>query len=130
MYHKAILFEDYEIAEKILKEQHEPMKCKKLGRQVRHFNDEVWKANARRIVGEGLYLKFTQNPRLKRELLATNDLEMVEAASNDRIWGIGYSERKALTVPRASWGSNWLGEVLMVVRERIREEERSSGSLG
>merc|ERR1712013_297819 len=128
MYHKAMLFEDCDIAKKILEEQNEPMTCKRLGRSVQNFDDEVWQANARRIVEDGLYLKFTQNPKLKRELLSTGDLEMVEAAGNDRRWGIGFNEKKAMQVPREKWGSNWLGQVLTIVRERIRREE--SGQRG
>eukprot|EP00579_Thalassiosira_antarctica_P000526 CAMPEP_0201869580 /NCGR_PEP_ID=MMETSP0902-20130614/3046_1 /ASSEMBLY_ACC=CAM_ASM_000551 /TAXON_ID=420261 /ORGANISM="Thalassiosira antarctica, Strain CCMP982" /LENGTH=187 /DNA_ID=CAMNT_0048395111 /DNA_START=121 /DNA_END=684 /DNA_ORIENTATION=+ len=123
MYHKAILFEDYNIAEKILEGEIDPMICKRLGRQVKNFNHQVWKANARRIVADGLYLKFTQNPFLKRELLSTSNLEMIEAAPRDRIWGIGYSAKKALEIPITSWGTNWLGQALMIVRERIRKEE-------
>ena len=75
------------------------MICKRLGRQVKNFNDRGWRVNARRIVADGLYLKFTQNPSLKRELLSTSNLEMIEAAPRDRIWGIGYSEKKALEIP-------------------------------
>ena len=99
------------------------MICKRLGRQVKNFNDRGWRVNARRIVADGLYLKFTQNPSLKRELLSTSNLEMIEAAPRDRIWGIGYSAKNALEVPITSWGKNWLGQVLMIVRERIRKEE-------
>ena len=124
MYHKAMLFGDYEIAEKIMKEQSEPRKCKKLGRQVRNnFDVDIWSENAQRIVAEGVYFKFAQNPSLKRKLLATKDLELIEAAAGDRIWGIGYSADKALTVPRSVWGSNWLGEVLMIVRRQLKNEQ-------
>ena len=124
MYHKALLFDDNDIAEKIMKETANPAKCKKLGRQVKNFDDVIWKSNARRIVEDGVYLKFTQNGPLKRELLSTKDLTLVEAAPRDRTWGIGYSANKALTVPTTDWGSNWLGEVLMNIRSRIRDEEQ------
>ena len=93
---------------------------------MKNFDDEIWKANARRIVEEGVYLKFTQNRSLKRQLLSTKDLTLVEAAPRDRVWGIGVSAKKALTVPTTDWGSNWLGEVVMNVRSRIREEEQSN----
>ena len=123
MYHKALLFGDQDIADKILNENTRPLVCRKLGRQVKNFDGQVWNENSRRIVREGVYLKFTQNKSLKRELLATNDLILVEASPRDRIWGIGYGASRALTVPRASWGRNQLGKILMKVRERIRNEE-------
>lgn len=122
MYHKAILFQDHEIAEMILSEQSIPLNCKMLGRRVRGFDDQIWKANARRIVEEGVYLKFSQNESIKRLLLSTNNMELIEAAARDRLWGIGFCEAEALKVPRKMWGQNWLGLVLMNVRERIRED--------
>ena len=93
---------------------------------MKNFDDAVWKANVRRIAEDILYLKFTQNVPPQRQLLSTKDLTLVEAAPRDRIWGTGYSANKALTVPTTDWGSNWLGEVLMNIRRRIREEEQST----
>jgi hypothetical protein len=123
MYQKAILFGDSETAKEILAEESEPKNCKRLGRRVQNFDDEIWGSNARRIVAEGVYFKFTQNPSMKKVLLETNNMKLVEAAPQDRVWGIGYSEAKALLVPRNRWGKNWLGSVLMGVRERIQMED-------
>jgi len=70
-----------------------------------------------------VYFKFKQNPSLKKELLSTGNLEMIEAATSDIRWDIRYNAKKAMQVLKSSWGSNWLGQVLMVVRDRIRHEE-------
>lgn len=57
---KALLFKDYEILEKI-KKVREPYEIKKLGRQVKNFNEKIWLENRDRILFEGLIGKFSQN---------------------------------------------------------------------
>src|SRR5438045_5120721 len=63
MYHKAILFSDIEIAERILLAE-DPKEVKALGRLVRDFDDEVWKRERMGIVMEGNRVKFAQNEEL------------------------------------------------------------------
>jgi ribA/ribD-fused uncharacterized protein len=78
-----------------------------------------------RIVEEGTYHKFTVSEdaeRLRRLLMETGDRELVEASPRDRIWGVGFGEKNAGR-SRAKWGQNLLGKALMVVRERLREEQ-------
>lgn len=61
---------------------------------------------------------------LKRWLLATEERELVEASPMDRIWGVGFAEKNA-GANRHRWGQNLLGKALMVVRTRLREEEKA-----
>ncbi|CAK1361046.1 hypotheticalsprotein [Cercospora beticola] len=76
------------------------------------------------IVVAGNYYKFSQNPELKKLLMATGERELFEAAPNDRTWGIGFKAEEAKRhTDRTSWGSNLLGNALMTVRERLRAEE-------
>ncbi len=117
MYGKALLFEDQETASKIL-ETSDPKKQKQLGREVQNFNSTVWQDNARRIVYEGNCGKFMQNPNLRDELSATGNKLLVEAAPDDKIWGIGLAAEDAAAQDKAVWqGSNWLGYVLTLLRE-------------
>lgn len=48
----SVLFGDHEVAEQILLAT-KPMAMKALGRQVRNFDEEVWKQNRRQIVKKG-----------------------------------------------------------------------------
>lgn len=122
MWGKAMLFGDEEIAEKILQVTN-PSKQKALGRKVKNFDPAVWEANARDIVYRGNLAKFTQNESLKQTLLATAGTTIVEAAPNDKIWGIGLAEEDPRAHNRATWlGTNWLGEVLTRIREEILAE--------
>lgn len=82
-----------------------------------------------RIVEEGNYHKFTISEdaeRLRLLLMQTGERELVEASPMDRIWGVGFNEKNA-GYNRKKWGQNLLGKALMVVRERLREEEAKKG---
>ena len=68
---------------------------------------------------DGVYAKFSQNPELKTQLLATGEKVLVEASPYDKIWGIGFNKSDALT-SKAKWGQNLLGKVLMEVRNKLK----------
>jgi ribA/ribD-fused uncharacterized protein len=119
MYGKAILFEDPEAAARIL-EAGSPRQHKALGRQVRHFDERIWKANRERIVGEGSRAKFTQNPALRQALLDTAGTQLVEASPFDRIWGIGLAASDPRAEDPSKWrGQNLLGKILTQLRDEL-----------
>jgi ribA/ribD-fused uncharacterized protein len=70
MRQKALLFRDLEIAEQIMRTNVQA-ECKRLGRKVRNYDEEVWERVAEETVYQGVLLKFAQNPRLKEALLGT-----------------------------------------------------------
>lgn len=119
MFHKAVLFKDMEIAEKILHTT-SPREQKSLGRRVRHFNQQHWEQVARKIVYDGNRAKFLQNPDLLKKLIITSPKILVEASSTDAIWGIGLDEDSAIKLDPSQWpGKNWLGLTLTEVRDDI-----------
>jgi ribA/ribD-fused uncharacterized protein len=120
MAHKALLFGDGAVFEKIMKNS-DPGTIKKLGRQISSFNSKVWDEHKFDIVANGNRLKFGQNPALRTKLLATHDKMIVEAAHYDKIWGIGLSAENAVKIPENEWpGENLLGKVLMLVRSEYK----------
>lgn len=120
MYQKAILFKDYDVAEMIL-EQRDPRKQKFLGRQVRNFVESEWNAVCKPTMVEGLTSKFRQDTYSLNTLLDTGDTIIVEASPTDRIWGVGLAESDPLILNPKNWrGTNWLGDVLMEVRNVIK----------
>jgi ribA/ribD-fused uncharacterized protein len=120
---KALLFNDVETYDKIMAAD-DPKIQKTLGRIVNGFVKEEWEAVCRDIVYEGNYAKFTQNAVMKSELLRTGDRELVEASPYDTIWGIGMHETDPNILDKSKWkGTNWLGEVIMKVRETIKKEQ-------
>jgi len=119
MYKKAMLFGDEEVANAIMRTQN-PREQKALGRKVRGFNQQKWVAVCREYVYEANYAKFTQNPHMKAELMATGDREIVEASPEDKIWGIGMHETNPDILDKDKWqGTNWLGEAIMRVRKEL-----------
>lgn len=90
MYHKAIVFNDQEIADKIALEP-EASKHKALGRMVKGFDNKIWNAKREKTVEDGNWWKFTQPKEsdLMKMLLETGDRLLVEASPYDRIWGVG-----------------------------------------
>nr|WP_145403588.1 NADAR family protein [Paenibacillus xylanexedens] len=119
MHQKALLFGDLKIAEQIMSTNSASVQ-KKLGRQVKGFDQTVWEAECQRIVYEGNQAKFTQNEELLEALLATRGTTLVEASPDDRIWGVGLAEDNPRIRNRSTWrGTNWLGEILTRLREEI-----------
>lgn len=114
MYRKALLFDDNETAEKILKET-DVKKIKKLGREVKNFDEEIWNAVKENFMFLACYNKFFFNPKLASYLLSTQNAELVEASPFDKVWGIGFDENSA-EKNRDNWGENLLGKVLMKLR--------------
>ena len=120
MYHKALLMNDTEIAQRILDAEH-PSDTKRLGREVKNFNPDVWAKYADEVVEMGNWYKFSdrRNEDLKHVLLGTGERELVEASPDDRIWGIGFNSEDG-EEREGEWGANRLGKALVRVRNRLR----------
>ena len=105
MAHKALLFNDLEIYDEILKESN-PAKVKALGRLVKGFIKKRWDEASFDIVVKGNIAKFSQNPKLHEFLLATGSKIIVEASPRDLILGIGLSKDN----PSAQNPFEWRGK--------------------
>ena len=120
MYQKAMLFGDNDTAEAIIQTSN-PKTHKSLGRKVKGFGDKLWEMHRERIVYEGNFAKFTQNPELFNILMSTGEKILVEANPVDTIWGIGLSEDNPDALIPAKWkGQNLLGKVLTQVRDDLK----------
>ncbi|KAK7227443.1 hypothetical protein V2G26_015446 [Clonostachys chloroleuca] len=83
-----------------------------------------WDEIKSEVVVAGNMGKFGQNRRLRSLLLSTGDRVLAEAASQDRVWGIGFTAREAMALQKPElWGEIRLGKALMEVRRRLREDE-------
>lgn len=120
MAHKALLFDDKEIHQKIMDEQ-SPYKQKELGRRIKNFDSKIWDENKVSIVFIGNHLKFSQHPDLKKRLLETADKILVEASPEDKIWGIGLALSDGKILDKNAWlGENLLGEILSSLRNSYK----------
>lgn len=118
MYEKAVVFGDEETAEKILQNGKNPKTAKQLGRQVKNYDDNVWKQVRYQIMVYANMHKYLQNKDL-RELLLNPEFDgkkWVEASPLDGIWGIKCDEATAKD-DESNWnGLNLLGKALNEVR--------------
>lgn len=110
---------DIDIEQKIIASAN-PGEVKKLGRQIKGFNEKVWTEGRFEIVVTGNLHKFTQHKDFKEYLLNTNERVIVEASPVDNIWGIGLAKDSTNIGNPNTWkGLNLLGFALMEVRDRI-----------
>jgi ribA/ribD-fused uncharacterized protein len=125
MYCKAVLFGDHGVAEQVLRAPN-PGAAKALGRCVRGFEETVWEQHRVKIVTDGNHAKFRQSPELQRFLLSTRGRILVEASPADRVWGIGLAADHEHASDPLQWrGLNLLGFALMLVRERLIQENEA-----
>lgn len=88
-----------------------PAEAKRRGRHVRLRDD--WEEIKDGIMEEIVRAKFSQNPKLKAELLATGEAQLIEGNTwNDRYWGVDV---------RSGIGKNHLGKILMKVRSELKK---------
>ncbi len=120
MWEKAMYFKDTETANKILKTPN-PSENKKLGRQVKGFDSDVWSNVCFNIMFDVNLAKYTQIEKFRKELINTGEKILVEASPYDKIWGIGLGEYEAFRTPEEKWpGMNLLGKVLIKVRSHLK----------
>ncbi|POM73299.1 Uncharacterized protein PHPALM_9864 [Phytophthora palmivora] len=118
-----------------------PAIAKKLGRQVKHYDDAVWSEHRYEVMLQALKLKFSFDQELADKLLATGNKSLYEASHRDTIWGIGLSVGRVSEIFRESesfrltgdvdvdakamcFGKNLLGNALMETRVWIQPEKR------
>lgn len=84
-----------------------PSEAKRFGRRVKLRGD--WEAVKDTVMYEICKAKFSQNPDLADQLVATKDAELIEGNTwGDRIWGVCDGV-----------GENRLGKILMRVRAEM-----------
>lgn len=93
-------------------------KAKKMGSPKYIAVRQDWMAVNLGIMEELLYLKFS-DLKLKKLLLDTGSRLLIEGNNwGDEFWGAIWSERQRKYV-----GENYLGKLLMKVREKLKSEE-------
>ena len=94
----------------------DPDPAKKLSR-TKPYDTAAWETRKERTMREVLWAKFSQNPDLAAQLLATGDRVLEETNWwGDKVWGVHQGE-----------GRNLLGQQLMEIRARLRAERAAKG---
>ena len=119
MLQKAHFFGDTDAAQQ-MKMEDDPVKLKRLGKNIKNFNSSAWKAQIDRVLVEGLHAKFSQDDNLRNFLKMTGSNTLVEANPNDNIFSVGLSLYNNEIWDKTKWrGENRLGRALMQVRQGL-----------
>jgi len=103
-------------AQKEIREVVMPGDAKRLGRTVKLRDD--WEEIKISIMTELVLEKFDQNPLLMDKLLDTQNAKLIEGNCwHDNIWGDCFCNKCSRRI-----GQNWLGTILMEVRNITREQ--------
>jgi len=121
MYMKAAFFQDWDSMRALQVTPMEPREAKDLGRKVKNYDDRLWSTVRYGFMVYVNYLKYSQHPDLRQQLIDTKDLILVECNPRDPIWGIGLGENDPRAETPSLWkGRNLLGQVLMEVRDMVK----------
>lgn len=126
MFFKALTFGDYEIAEKIYNNGDNPDLCRKMGRRVNFYNDEIWGLIRYKLFSDLNFQKYIQDKSLREKLLDSkfDGKTFVEASPIDCIWGVGLDENNPLIDDENNWkGDNYLGKILTNIRNVLKKVE-------
>ena len=108
MYKKALEFDNFEIAEKILRTP-TPKICKGLGREIKNFDVKIWDEVCYEVMKEVNLAKWSQNPDLEKLLINTGNKVLVEGSPFDDIWGVKLRYDDPLILDERNWnGKNYL----------------------
>ena len=119
---KARLFGDDTALSAILATDN-PREQKRIGRQGRYFDQELWQQQCENIVFHGNLAKISQNEDMRRALLHTSLRRNAEASPHDNLWGISLRACDHHASSPGTWrGSNLLGQILEHVRETLDRE--------
>ncbi len=110
-YFQAQKFHDKACQEKI-RLVASPSIAARLGRSRKVPLRGDWEAVKEDIMLKALRAKFTQHEKFRRILLETNDATLIEHTTRDSYWGDGGDGS----------GKNRLGQLLMQVREELKED--------
>lgn len=110
MYHKSLTCGDIQTAVEVMMTK-SPSEQKKLGRQIKNYDEALWSEKRQDIVKAGLKEKFLQNSRHMKFLKKHKGKRIVEASPEDRVWGIGYASHNAME-NIDDWGTDILGKII------------------
>jgi N-glycosidase YbiA len=117
-YFQAQKFPGTEYADKI-RQVKSPKQAKTLGRSRQWPLREDWEEIKEELMHQAVLKKFETHTKIREQLLATGDEELIENAPTDYYWGAG----------RTGTGKNRLGHILMAVRSQLREKQNSNSAL-
>ena len=117
-YHKAVQCED-SIAQKRAFGTDNPAAFRRISAGL-NGNEQTWRGTRQIIAYNGLMAKFSQNDKIRNQLLETGCATLAECRADDTIWSTGLSIDDERRFCLENWpGSNLMGFSLMQVRSAL-----------
>ena len=110
-YYQSEKFSDPEIKNKIINAD-TPKEASNIGRDRSNKRIPNFKDIKEQVMFDGVLEKFRQNRDIAYKLIETRNKKIAEATIDEYYWGIGKDKS----------GKNVIGDILVKVRERIKEE--------
>lgn len=110
-YYQASKFESDAYRKKVREAAH-PKLATKLGEAWFKPKKSNWKGKRVIMMTRAVYIKCRTHEEIAEALLATEAQQIIDTSQFDYFWGVGRDGR----------GENQYGEVLMAVRNKLREE--------
>ena len=121
---KCVLFGNHD-TEKLIISSESALDCKILSKDIKQYDHERWKQNAKASCTPGILAKFEQNPTLRKLQLSTKNRKLVECC-HDKLWGTGVPLHDMTALIRSNWHSQgFLGEILESVRSILQESSHN-----
>ena len=98
----------------------DPFRIKSLSRKI--VATKEWNEQRDEVLYEIVKAKFVQNLKYAKALIATGDLDIFEA-TRDSHFGCGFPLSQAFQIDRNCPGKNVGGDILMQVREELKQED-------
>ena len=115
-YKKAETFND-QLAMQAILQVEKPLEAKRIGQNIRGYDDTLWSTMRMDIMLRGLRAKFL-DPNRRAVLNSTKPLYLVETSKYDHYWGNGLLRSNEQNSYPSKWpGQNFLGKCLMIVRD-------------
>lgn len=120
VYKKALHANNHAAAKKVMFIT-DPREVKTFGNSIEGLDSKAWDTAKLDIMKEINLAKFSQNDQLKKALLATGTMEIVEGGL-DTFWAAGAPfTSKSILQPTTWTGANKLGMILVDIRTQLAE---------
>ena len=110
-YYQSEKFDDINIKQKIIMAQ-TPKEASIIGRNRNLKRKENFKQIKNQVMYQGVLEKFRQNPEIRSQLIETGNQEICEMTVKENYWGVGPNHD----------GKNYMGKILMKVRNQLKKE--------
>ena len=108
---KCLFFKDAASAKKVLNSK-TPLESKYALKNIKNFDMETWKTNAKKVCSGGIKAKFAQHHTLQHLLQSTGMKTLVECCE-DSLWGTGIPLSASECLNKNKWyNQGILGEIL------------------